>query len=284
VKPTPHAPGTKCREKWYKEDAGNFANGHFAVGSLGCHGVGECQFKTRAHAQDFCDMQPHCCAVLQFPFADDCAGGFGCFTPRFGELSRNTLWDRSGGKIWAKVTESCEDAEPTEIDEYAFLGFYPGVEAQSACKGIGELPMPKTDNQQRVLVKALDAMQAAGKLTDEWPKDTIWLGGHYNPDRHAWMWNDGTVMPQSAWRGEKPSAADANQMTEPWLCMTLSGKMQDTDPPYQYGLVCKLSPKEVERRKLAAVQEGAAEVVLPMPKQPDGLSGWDAALRAPIYS
>lgn len=264
----PTVPGTTCHRTSFEERFGSFANGHFEVGSLGCHGVGECQFSTRSHAQDFCDLQPRCTAVLQFPFADNCAGSFGCFTPRFGELAQNNLWERSGGKIWAKVTKSCKDEDDGRIDEYAFIGFYTGLEAQSACKDIGELPMPKTPGQRRTLVKALDAMQAAGKLSDQWPKDTIWLGGHYNPTDSTWMWKDNTQMQDSSWGDDRPSAAGKNQMTKPWLCMTLDGHMQDTDPPYQFGVLCKLhkasATGQAQRRALAGkVTADAAEVAAP---------------------
>lgn len=250
--PAPHkfdsTAGGQHANHAYREFHSKFANGRFKAGTNGCNGVGECQFETRTEAQAFCDAQPKCSAVLLHPFEDGCAGGWGCYTPRFGSISSNSLWDRSGGKAWIRgdrieggkpATQPQAGAvQPTSGKRYIFVGFAIATQAQAACQPYGKVAMPKTDSQQRALMAAIDAAQAAGKMSRKWPKNTIWLGAYWDGKTKQWGWNDGTLITEFNWASGQPSAS-AHQATEPWLCMVLNGQMHDSDPPWKFGIFCE---------------------------------------------
>jgi len=234
----------------YREFHGKFANGHFKAGTKGCNGVGECQFETRTEAQAFCDAQPTCTAVLLHPFEDGCAGGWGCYTPRFGQITTNSLWDRSGGKAWVRGDRITGGKPPggkpvqqpqqqvRSKKRYIFVGFAIATQAEAACQPYGKVAMPKTDREQRALMAAIDAAQAAGKMSRKWPKNTIWLGAYWDGKTKQWGWNDGTPIIEFNWASGQPSAS-AHQATEPWLCMVLNGQMHDSDPPWKFGIFCE---------------------------------------------
>mmetsp|Transcript_28006 Transcript_28006/g.65387 ORF Transcript_28006/g.65387 Transcript_28006/m.65387 type:complete len:1025 (-) Transcript_28006:246-3320(-) len=239
--------GDSGNQPIYTEYRGKFANGHFKIGTLGCTGVGECQFQTRTDAQLFCNSQSTCTAVLLHPFGDGCAGGFGCYTPRYGSISSNSLWDRSGGKAWVKDRGAVSHPQHSGLQlpnkQYIFVGFATATGAQEACKAYGHVAMPKTARERHWLQYAVDAAQAAGKMSKRWPKNTIWLGGYWNGRKKTWEWNDGTAISEFNWADGQPSAAE-HQATEPWLCMVLTGQMHDSDPPYRFGIFCEESEEE----------------------------------------
>ena len=71
----------------------------FNVGTDGCKGASECQFKTLEEAKKFCDHKPTCTAILRQEGSSNCAGGHGCFTPRKYDLEQNLDWK---GKTYVK--------------------------------------------------------------------------------------------------------------------------------------------------------------------------------------
>lgn len=102
-------------EHEYTQQRGQFANGHFDPDLPGCKGVDECQFMTRQEAERWCDGEPKCTIVLLHPFDENCAGGLGCYTPRYGTVSANDLFERSGGKSWPKgAAVAAADDAPAE--------------------------------------------------------------------------------------------------------------------------------------------------------------------------
>jgi len=135
------------------------------------------------------------------------------------------------------------------------LGHFKAVEAQAACKGIGRLAMPKNSEQRRDLLAFLEAGKAAGKFSDAWPQNTIWLGGQYNPTAARWMWNDNTRADDITWGGGQPSAAATNQMAEPWLCMLLNGDVHDAEAPFDFGVVCEIDEEYVPPANVVAPTE-----------------------------
>ena len=78
------------------------ATGGFQVGTDGCKGVSQCQFKTLFEAEKFCNPRRTCNVILKHPAASNCAGGHGCFTPRKGGLVENPGWIQNGGKTYKK--------------------------------------------------------------------------------------------------------------------------------------------------------------------------------------
>ena len=71
----------------------------FNVGTDGCKGASECQFKTLEEAKKFCDHKPTCTAILRQEGSSNCDGGHGCFTPRKYDLEQNLDWK---GKTYVK--------------------------------------------------------------------------------------------------------------------------------------------------------------------------------------
>ena len=71
----------------------------FNVGTDGCKGASECQFKTLEEAKKFCDHKPTCTAILRQEGSSNCDGGHGCFTPRKYDLKQNLDWK---GKTYVK--------------------------------------------------------------------------------------------------------------------------------------------------------------------------------------
>jgi len=234
-------PGNDCRSV-YTEHAGIFTQGKFDVGKYTCAGVAECQFLNLTAAQAFCNTQPSCTTVLLQPFEDDCAGGLGCYTPRHGRGTTNELgaiWNHYGGRAWMRQQSLC--TSPSDAPQYAFMGFFKAVEAQSACKDIGQLAMPKTSEKRQELLDFIEAAKDADKLSNEWPRNTVWIGGQYNPTLSKWVWRDGShVREPAGWGPGQPSAARTNQMTEPWLCMDFHGDMHDAEPGFAFGVICEL--------------------------------------------
>lgn len=227
----------------YTERSGTYVDGHYLVGTGGCEGVGECQFKIRRDAQEFCDRQSDCNAVLLHPFENNCAGGLGCYTPRHGEASRKAnLWARAGGRAWVKGPSIRHEPISRERSPYFFVGFAGAPEALRACATYGaHLAAPRTAEQRAALQAALDAAEANGKLSKAWPKNTIWLGGIWNMSGERWEWQDGVPISSFDWAPGQPSAAD-HQLDEPWLCMVLDGAMHDAEagPNNRFGIMCEL--------------------------------------------
>jgi len=268
---TPAAPGRPkpCeagREAFYREKVGRLAAGHFTPGSDSCHGMGECQFRTLGEAQAFCDRNAECTTVVLHPFHEDCAGGFGCYTPRSGPDEFNELLDRIGGRAWVK--ESCDSmvdeapaaplppppqgpspgplpGPPQEIHlrrslkkNFEFVGFAGRADAARACGAHRRLASARNFREQVALEAALQDAFTAGRISGNWPKNTIWLGGHWSRRLGQWRWDDGIAITRVNWAQGQPSTP-GEQSREPYLCMQLHGEVHDTDLPHEFGVMCE---------------------------------------------
>jgi len=224
-----------CR---YMSDDGKLAPGEFSVDTDGCEGVGECQFRTLAEAQNWCDRHVRCSIIVLHPYRDNCAGGYGCYTPRWGSESFNPLMDRIGGKAWVK--DAACTPPSTAKSPYVFIGFHTADQARSACRQHGQLAMPKTAKLLTDLQEAIYATFAAGKMEMKWPKDTVWVGGRWNGVQSRWEWDDGSEITGLTWAPGQPSAA-GSQEDEPYLSMLLDGEVHDGHTYQEFGVMCELA-------------------------------------------
>lgn len=100
--------------------AGFFLPDHYPVGThetYSCaEGVAECQFKELHVAQAWCNTVVTCTGVLEHPAPPNpanCAGGYGCFTPRRGAAVHDSNWDHHGGRVFLKPVPPISTPEPT---------------------------------------------------------------------------------------------------------------------------------------------------------------------------
>mmetsp|Transcript_97778 Transcript_97778/g.262731 ORF Transcript_97778/g.262731 Transcript_97778/m.262731 type:complete len:137 (-) Transcript_97778:122-532(-) len=110
--------------------------------------------------------------------------------------------------------------------------------ARQACVQHGKrLPMPKNIAAFQALKNATKAAVLAGKLSEQWPKNTIWLGAAWSNAAARWQWDDSSAAVGLPWAPEQPSDWDHQQ--EPWLCMVLDGVVHDSDSAYSFGIMCE---------------------------------------------
>lgn len=83
------------------------------------------------------------------------------------------------------------------------------------------------------------AAVASGKLSDEWPKNTIWLGGRWSQSNDRWQWDDGSEATGLGWAEGQPSAPRDDHESEPWLCFVITGEVHDSPPPFTFGIMCE---------------------------------------------
>lgn len=111
--PNPVSGGFSFRHK-FAQQTGMFAGITFPpIAETGCGGVVECQFEGHFDALDFCEHREECTVVLRHPHEDGCDGGYGCYTPRAGELSMNRTWQKAGGRSWVKSLVTGSDSSFT---------------------------------------------------------------------------------------------------------------------------------------------------------------------------
>lgn len=96
--------------------------------------------------------------------------------------------------------------------------------------------MPKTEGERHALLEVVRILIEHGSMSRMWPKDTLWLGGHWKDGE--WQWDDGTPIGMLHWAADQPSAK-FNQKLEPWLCMVSDGHVYDSDSPYEFGAMCE---------------------------------------------
>merc|ERR1719247_4095066 len=90
----------------------------FVVGTRGCAGHWECQFKSIKAAEDFCESETSCTGILLHPDpigVEYCAMGLGCFTPRQGPPQTDLTWSQAGGQTFVKKCSS-DSATPVSTD------------------------------------------------------------------------------------------------------------------------------------------------------------------------
>jgi len=123
---------------------------------------------------------------------------------------------------------------------YRFAGFLGPSDARTVCNRPGErLAMPKTEGERHALLQAVRMMIEHGSMSRMWPRDTLWLGGHWKDG--VWQWDDGTPAGMLQWAEDQPSSK-FNQKLEPWLCMVSDGHVYDSDAPYEFGAMCERAP------------------------------------------
>merc|ERR1712194_648169 len=108
--------------------------------------------------------------------------------------------------------------------------------------------MPKTSNQQSALQEAVDKTVNDGNLSSHWPRNTIWLGGHWDASDGGkasgqWKWDDGTPISAHSAAAEKlvgvRTSSSRHQHAEPWMCMVIDGKWEDSQPVHKFGIMCE---------------------------------------------
>merc|ERR1719305_1544928 len=90
----------------------------FVVGTRGCAGHWECQFKSIKAAEDFCESETSCTGILLHPDpfgVEYCAMGLGCFTPRQGPPQTDLTWSQAGGQTFVKKCSS-DSATPVSTE------------------------------------------------------------------------------------------------------------------------------------------------------------------------
>jgi len=128
---------------------------------------------------------------------------------------------------------------PEMCCDYFFVGFATPTQARHACGAKARLAMPKTSDQQKALREAMHAAVEAGNMTENWPRNTIWLGGAWNIASGQWEWDDGAVASGLPWGPGQPSGSD-HQAQEPYMCMMVtSGNVDDSEPTYTFGVFCE---------------------------------------------
>jgi len=129
-----------------------------------------------------------------------------------------------------------------------FAGFGSTAEAHRRCSEYQGVAMPKTSLQQSALQEAIDQTVSAGNLTSQWPQNTIWLGGRWDASggvkaRGQWKWDDGTPISAHSAAAEKlvgvRTSSSHHQHAEPWMCMVIDGKWEDSQPMHKFGIMCE---------------------------------------------
>lgn len=121
---------------------------------------------------------------------------------------------------------------------YVFAGFKTLTRAIQTCRGMS-LPMPKTASDRHALKEAVKVAVEAGKMSRHWPKNTVWLGGHWDSIDQRWKWADGTAVSKGFVRGAR---SPAQQLGKPYLCMNSDGNIHDSDlgdNPHVFGVMCE---------------------------------------------
>lgn len=124
------------------------------------------------------------------------------------------------------------------IGPYTFHGFGLPEEARNSCRRGQRLARMANDVEEAGLRRAIDKAVDLHLLSSDWPKDTIWLGGHWDSRTGRWEWDDGTPVETLRWAKGQPSAR-GHQQTEPYLCMLLDGVIHDTEPTFSFGIICE---------------------------------------------
>jgi len=150
---------------------------------------------------------------------------------------------------------------------YEFAGFALGPKAARQSCGKRHLAMPKTEAKQRALMSFIEELLADGRMTADWPNNTLWIGGHWSPSAASWVWDDGDPISRLDWAVGQPSSRE-DHIRELWLCMLSNGLYYDSDPGipyYSFGVVCEAEDTGaliVEKSGIRTLG-GASVLVLP---------------------
>jgi len=125
--------------------------------------------------------------------------------------------------------------------KYKFSGFATADEARNLCGEGTRLAMPKSKEDYDAMLAALSDAMGQGFLGQHFPSNTIWLGGMWSPSQQSFAWDDGTAIPDDwfHWGEGQPSESGSDHGKEPWLCMLLDGKVHDSEPHFQFGVMCE---------------------------------------------
>lgn len=126
---------------------------------------------------------------------------------------------------------------------YRFVGWETPSEARRACRKVGRLAMPKSDQQKKGVLQAIQRAIAAGDMEDSWPRNAVWLAGRWNTSSEKWEWDDSTDIPELA--GQK--AAKLDSAGKPWLCVSADGQARAWDGG-KLGVLCELGGTEGKPR------------------------------------
>jgi len=122
--------------------------------------------------------------------------------------------------------------------DYFYAGFSTPSQARDACGNRGRLAMPKTARQQNELHVAVKASVRIGNMSENWPRNTVWIAGQWNVASGQWEWDDGSVASTVPWGPGQPSAHQMQEM-EPYMCMLTDGHAHDADDSFTFAVFCE---------------------------------------------
>lgn len=133
---------------------------------------------------------------------------------------------------------------------FQFVGFHDARDARDSCGNWGRLAMPKNDVEQAQFLEAIAAAKRDGHMSDLWPFDTVWVGGHWSAATMSWQWDDGVPIVGMAWGPGQPSAK-MHQELEPYLCVSGSsvrdsGASATDGSLFKFAVFCEADPSAME--------------------------------------